>query len=105
MTADAEELLIRPFRDVVAVGTAAVTNAASLGPHRADDADRMSRAAQALVREGERALKKLQPVWDDQVQKLGDIFKRMITQQGIVRPLLNTSTSRCTIQKLISALI
>ncbi|KAK4663496.1 hypothetical protein QC763_0099140 [Podospora pseudopauciseta] len=84
MTVDAEELLIRPFRDVVAVGTVAVTNAASLGPHRADDADRMSRAAQALVREGERALKKLQPVWDDQVQKLGDIFKRMITQQASI---------------------
>ncbi|KAK0726643.1 hypothetical protein B0T21DRAFT_385829 [Apiosordaria backusii] len=84
MTVDAEELLIRPFRDVVAVGTTAVTNAASLGPHRADDADRMSRAAQALVREGERALKKLQPVWDDQVQKLGDLFKRMITQQASI---------------------
>ncbi|KAK4199944.1 hypothetical protein QBC40DRAFT_175104 [Triangularia verruculosa] len=84
MTADAEDLLIRPFRDVVAVATTAAANAASLGPHRADDADRMSRAAQALAREAERAIKKLQPVWDDQVQKLGDLFKRMITQQASI---------------------
>jgi hypothetical protein len=74
MAVDAEDLLIRPFRDVVALGSAAAANAANKG-------DPMSRAAQALVREGERALNKVQVVWKDQVAKHGDNFKEAILQQ------------------------
>lgn len=83
MGVDEDDLLIRPFGDVVAVGTTAATNAAALGPDRASDADRMSRAAQALVREGERALTKIRPVWEDRVGKYGDKFKGIMAQQGI----------------------
>ncbi|KAK4183660.1 hypothetical protein QBC35DRAFT_418480 [Podospora australis] len=84
MGIDEEDLLIRPFRDVVAVGTTAVKSAAALGADRASDADRMSRAAQALVREGERALSKIRPVWDDRVQRYGDDFKAMMGQQASI---------------------
>jgi len=35
----------------------------------------MAKAGKAVVREGERALKRLQPLWDDQVEKYGDRFK------------------------------
>jgi hypothetical protein len=81
MAVDAEDLLIRPFRDVVAVGSAAVTNASTHATH--DNADRMSRAAQAIVREGERALNKVQVVWNDQSSKYGDSFRDMMVQQGV----------------------
>lgn len=85
MGVDAEQLLIRPFKDVVALGAAALANAAA-----ASDSDRraragdMAKAAQALVREGERALKRLQVVWDDHVGKYGDAFKEMMVQQASI---------------------
>jgi hypothetical protein len=86
MAADAEDLLIRPLRDVVAVGHTALSNATTQAPHQtpgpADHVDPMSRAAQALVREGERALHKVQLVWRDQVNKYGDGFREMMVQQG-----------------------
>lgn len=81
MGVDAEELIIRPFREVVERGAEAVANA------EADDADPevaegLAKAARAVVREGERALKKLQPIWDGQVEKYGDAFKDAMIQQG-----------------------
>lgn len=76
MAVDAEELLLRPFQDVVSLGTTAVVNAST---HHADP---MLRAAQALVREGDRALKKVQSVWNDHVERYGDAFKDMMVQQG-----------------------
>ncbi|KAK3903624.1 hypothetical protein C8A05DRAFT_43188 [Staphylotrichum tortipilum] len=79
MAVDAEDLLIRPFRDVVAVGNTALTNAsASSSSH----ADIMSRAAQALVREGERALTKVQLIWQDRITKHGSGFSDMMVQQA-----------------------
>jgi hypothetical protein len=88
MAHDAEALLIQPFRDVVAVGTTAINNAAahvSDPSHRSadpDHVDHMSAAAQAVVREGERALKRVQAVWDDHVEKHGDEFRQTMMQQG-----------------------
>ncbi|KAK4153824.1 hypothetical protein C8A00DRAFT_14998 [Chaetomidium leptoderma] len=93
MAVDTEDLLIRPLREVVAVATVALRNAA--GPHAQAPphgpaptdrhaADRMSRAAQALVREGERALNKVQLVWNDQVQRHGDSFMEMMVQQASI---------------------
>ncbi|KAK4095988.1 hypothetical protein N658DRAFT_437040 [Parathielavia hyrcaniae] len=88
MAVDAEDLLIRPFRDVVAAGTVALTNAsthaAQESPAPADNADRMARAAQAIVREGERALHKVQLVWNDQAGKHGDSFGDMMVQQASI---------------------
>ncbi|KAK4119501.1 hypothetical protein N657DRAFT_257006 [Parathielavia appendiculata] len=88
MAVDAEDLLIRPFRDVVAAGTVALTNAsthaAQQSPAPGDNVDRMARAAQAIVREGERALNKVQLVWNDQVSKHGDSFGNMMVQQASI---------------------
>ncbi|KAK4033801.1 hypothetical protein C8A01DRAFT_19312 [Parachaetomium inaequale] len=88
MAADAEDLLIRPLRDVVAAGYTALTNAATQAPHQtpgpADHVDPMARAAQALVREGERALHKVQLVWRDQVSKYGDSFRETMVQQASI---------------------
>lgn len=87
MAVDAEALLIQPFRDVIAVGTTALANAPAHappnGPGSSDHADRMSRAAQALTREGERALNKVQLVWQAEVDKHGDNFREMMVQQGM----------------------
>ncbi len=83
MAVDAEDLLIRPFRDVVAVGNTALANAsASASSH----ADLMSRAAHALVREGERALNKVQLIWQDRITKHGNGFSEMMVQQGKEAP-------------------
>lgn len=86
MAADAEDLLIRPFKDVLAVGTVAAANATHAlqdGPGSAERADRMARAAQAVIREGERALAKVQLVWNDHVGKYGDRFTELMVQQGV----------------------
>ncbi|AEO63789.1 uncharacterized protein THITE_2039753 [Thermothielavioides terrestris NRRL 8126] len=80
MAVDAEELLIRPFRDVVALGAVAVTNAETHASH--EHAGRMSKAAQAVVREGERALTKVQLVWNDQVARYGNSFRETIVEQA-----------------------
>jgi hypothetical protein len=77
MGVDMEELIIIPFQEVVDRGTDAVANGA------ASDNERMLRAAQALVKEGERALKRLKPLWNGQVEKYGDSFRDTILEQGI----------------------
>ncbi len=86
MAVDAEDLLIRPFRDVIAAATVALTNASNhafpQGTASANHANLMARAAQALVREGERALNKVQLVWNDRAQKEGDGFGDIMVQQG-----------------------
>ncbi|KAH6618381.1 hypothetical protein B0J18DRAFT_277749 [Chaetomium sp. MPI-SDFR-AT-0129] len=88
MAPDAEDLLIRPLRDVVTVGNVAATrvapHAVSQSPGSADHADPMSRAAQALVREGERALNKVQLVWRDQLSRYGDVFRETMIQQASI---------------------
>ncbi|EAQ85510.1 hypothetical protein CHGG_09524 [Chaetomium globosum CBS 148.51] len=88
MAANAEDLFIRPLRDVVAAGNAAVTNATTRAPPQspgsADHVDPMSRAAQALLREGERALNKVQLVWRDQVSRYGDGFREVMVQQASI---------------------
>ncbi|KAJ4288767.1 hypothetical protein N0V88_007303 [Collariella sp. IMI 366227] len=87
MAAAAEELLIRPFKDVLAVGTVAAANATHAlqdGPGSAGRADRMARAAHAVIREGERALEKMQLVWNDQVGEYGDRFIELMVQQASI---------------------
>ncbi|KAK3291131.1 uncharacterized protein B0H64DRAFT_420457 [Chaetomium fimeti] len=84
MAANAEDLFIRPLRDVVAAGNVAATNAPQQSPGSADHVDPMSRAAQALIREGERALNKVQLVWRDQVSRYGDAFRDLMVQQASI---------------------
>ena len=81
MGVDADELFLRPFKEVIERGAEAVANAES-GIDDADLAERLAKAGRAVVREGERALKRLQPAWESQVEKYGDAFKEAMMQQG-----------------------
>jgi hypothetical protein len=84
MAVDVEELIIRPFREVVERGKEAADNADAAG----DDVDAelskaMAKAARSVLKEGERALKRIQPLWDSQVERFGDSFKNSIRQNGM----------------------
>ncbi|KAG7129006.1 hypothetical protein HYQ45_011655 [Verticillium longisporum] len=78
MAVDVEELIITPFKEVVERGQDAVTNAQAAEDDDPQMATQMARAARALVKEGDRALKRLQPIWDAHVDKFGDAFKDAI---------------------------
>lgn len=82
MAVDVEELIISPFREVVERGKEAVTNAEEAQDEYPDQAKQMMKSAQIVSKEGERALKRLQPLWDSQVEKHGDVFKEMIGDNG-----------------------
>lgn len=82
MAVDVEELIITPFQEVVERGQDAVTNAQAAEDDDPEMATQMARAAQALVKEGDRALKRLQPIWDAHVDKFGDAFKDAIRDSG-----------------------
>ncbi|KAI1101353.1 hypothetical protein F4804DRAFT_344035 [Jackrogersella minutella] len=90
MAIDVEELVIQPFREVVERGKEAVANAEAASAEDEDDnstvpsdgqnvAD-MLRTARALVREGERALQRLLPLWKERVEKYGDAFTETMRQ-------------------------
>ncbi|KAF6830948.1 sh3 domain containing protein [Colletotrichum musicola] len=78
MAVDVEELIIAPFREVVARGKEAAANAEAAREEDPALVQQMMKSAQAVSKEGERALKRLQPLWDGQVEKHGDCFKDMI---------------------------
>jgi hypothetical protein len=83
MGVEAEEIIIQPFREVVERGRDAVSNVEAGGEDLDPELlDRMAKAGRAVLREGERALKRLQPIWDSQVEKYGDAFTSSILQQG-----------------------
>ncbi|KAI2617722.1 hypothetical protein GGS26DRAFT_576135 [Hypomontagnella submonticulosa] len=90
MAIDVEELVIQPFREVVEHGREAVANAeatAGAGPDENDvestsqqNATDMLKAARSLVKEGERALQRLLPLWKERVDKYGDAFTEAMRQ-------------------------
>lgn len=82
MAIDVEELVINPFKEVVERGNEALANAADAAQDDPDVAAHMSKAAQAVVKEGERALKRIQPLWDSHVDRYGDVFKDSIRENG-----------------------
>lgn len=82
MGVEAEELLLRPLHDVIERANDAVRTASAAAADHVDVAEDMSKAAQALFKEGDRALKRLGPLWDRQVDKYGDSFRDAILQQG-----------------------
>lgn len=83
MGIDAEVLILGPFKEVVERGREAVSNAGDAGDEDVERSKLMLKAAQGIVKEGERALKRLQPLWDNQVEKYGDAFKNGVSQNGI----------------------
>lgn len=82
-----DDLVLAPFRDVVAQGKAAINNAENSGD------DEMLRAAQVLVKEGERALKKMEPACQKGYDEYGQNFVDALMDNGISRlsPLSNST--------------
>lgn len=76
MGLDAEALFLQPFGDVVILANAALVNS------EADQDSHMTVAARALLREAERAKRKVEAVWEAEVEKNGDAFRAMMVQQG-----------------------
>jgi hypothetical protein len=83
MAVEVEELILQPFRELVQKGKEAAANAAAVEEKDDDLSKQMAKAAKAVAKEGERALKKLQPLWDSQVEKYGDSFKKSMSQNGM----------------------
>ncbi|CAI0643514.1 unnamed protein product [Colletotrichum noveboracense] len=75
MAVDAEELIIAPFQEVVDRSKEAIEHAEKAQSGNSELAVQMMKSAQMVFREGERALKRVQPLWDSQVDKHGDSFK------------------------------
>ncbi|KKY36569.1 putative sh3 domain containing protein [Diaporthe ampelina] len=84
MGVDAEELILNPFQEVVDRGKDAVANAEGAADDDAELSRLMAKAGVAVVKEGERALKRLQPLWDGQVEKYGDAFKESLSQNAAI---------------------
>lgn len=84
MGVDAEELILNPFHEVVDRGKEAVANAEGAADEDAEVSRLMGKAGVAVVKEGERALKRLQPLWDSQVDKYGDAFKESLSQNAAI---------------------
>ncbi|KAJ4387660.1 hypothetical protein N0V93_008257 [Gnomoniopsis smithogilvyi] len=82
MGVDAEDLFLGPFREVAERGKEAVVNAQDIEDVENEEAKYMLKAAQAVAKEGERALKRLQPLWDGQVGRYGDVFTDALSQNG-----------------------
>lgn len=82
MGVDAEVLILGPFKEVVERGREAVTNAEDAGEEDVELSTLMLKAAHGVVKEGERAMKRLQPLWDSQVEKYGDAFRNGLSQNG-----------------------
>ncbi|KAK2613759.1 hypothetical protein N8I77_000649 [Diaporthe amygdali] len=75
------DLVLAPFKDIVAQGNTAINNAVDSGD------DDMLRAARVLVREGERALKKIEPVCQKSYEEYGPNFVNALMDDGNISEL------------------
>lgn len=83
MGVDAEDLIIQPFKELVERGNEAIRNAEDAGATDPDGAKQMLKSANSIVKEGDRALQRLQPLWTSQVAKYGDAFTQAIGDNGL----------------------
>lgn len=83
MGVEAELLILGPFKEVAEKGKEALVNAQDADDGDNDNARFMLKAAQGIAKEGERALKRLQPLWDGQFEKYGDTFTNALVQNGV----------------------
>lgn len=93
MNETVDDLVLAPFRDIVAHGEVAINNAGDSG-----DVE-MLRAAQALVKEGERAMKKLEPVCRKHHEEYGPNFVDALIDNGMRRLPPFRSNAMLTIQQ------
>lgn len=82
MAVEVEELILQPFRDVVERAKEAVENAETSKQDDPEVAKLMLRASRSLAREGERALQRLQPLWDGRVAQHGPAFTEAMRNNG-----------------------
>lgn len=73
---DVNDLVVTPFRDMVEKGRTAVENAGDDKP--------MLKAAQALVKEGERALKRIEPLCRKHLDEYGSNFVDALKENGML---------------------
>lgn len=82
MALNTEMLFLGPFKEVIERGKEAVVNAEYGIACGKQDSAPLLNAAQAVAREGERALNKLQPLWNSQMEKYGSAFEDKLSQNG-----------------------
>lgn len=92
MNKTVDDLVLAPFRDIVAYGQAAINNAED------SEDNEMLRAAQTLVKEGERALKKIEPVCRSCHDEYGPNFVDALMDNGISRLSPSRFHTKLTIQ-------
>lgn len=76
---DVDELVTTPFREIVEKGKLAIDNAGDKHPI-------MFKAAQALVKEGERGLKRIEPLCRKQFEDYGIAFVAALKDNGKYTP-------------------
>jgi len=81
MDAAVRDLVVAPFADIADKGKTAVDNA-----KKADD-PAMLKAAQALAKEGERALKRIEPLCKKHLDEFGSGFVDALKENGRLHQL------------------
>ena len=77
---DIQDLVVTPFRDIVEKGKTAVETAGDDKP--------MLKAAQSLVKEGERALKRIEPLCRKHLEEYGSNFLDALKENGEISSCL-----------------
>lgn len=95
MAEEVERLVLTQFREVVEKGKTAIENVESAGDQAPE---LMLKAAQNLVKEGEKALKKIEPVSTANHEEYGSSFINAIKENGAT---LLCSSSICRLCILI----
>lgn len=94
MAVNAQDLLIQPFKDVIALAVTAAANATASADDETEHGvkvEQMLQSSKSLAREGERALRKVQAVWQSQMVIHGDAFGDRMLKQGVPSSCLKTT--------------
>lgn len=79
---EVEDSITQPFQDLIERGKEAVTNAEAARLINSDLSEVMLKAARAAIREGERALQRVQPLVLGHLERYGDAFRDAIRDHG-----------------------
>ncbi|KAK9418422.1 putative SH3 domain-containing protein [Seiridium unicorne] len=80
MAVEVEDLLVQPFRELINRGNEAITNAEAARPGNLELAQAMLKSARAVVREGDRALQRVEPLILGHLERHGDAFRDAIRE-------------------------
>lgn len=80
MAVEVEELIIQPFQELINRGNEAITNAEAARLVNPELSEVMLKSARALVREGDRALQRVQPLLLGHAEKYGDAFRDAVKE-------------------------